>query len=119
MPHFLGAIAFLVRNQNSFLDRARGHGDEFQNPPAFASGRRRERPLRADLLIQIVEDGSAVDQGLAVIQDQRGNAAQGIGVANFRPILPHDGKRPVLEGQFVEMHRRGDAADEGREIAAN
>ena len=57
-----------------------------QHGAPLGARRWRQRPLAADDLVEMVDDGGAVDQGLAIVENQGRNAAQGIGGPHFGAI---------------------------------
>src|SRR6185369_653019 len=70
------------------------------------------RLLGADAIVEIIQDHRALNQRLAAVKHQRRHPPQRVirrdlvGVAEGRPRL-------VLEGDAIEPHRDGDAADGG------
>ena len=80
--------------------------------PARRLVHRVEPSLGRHEAVDVVHDGVAVDQRLAVVEHQDRHTRQGVvgadtvGIAEHRP-------RPVLERQAIERQRNADAAHEG------
>jgi hypothetical protein len=74
---------------------------------------RDQRLRRPGQFVEMVEHGDAVDQHLAIVENEGGDAAEGVelgdplGVAEARP-------RAVLEVDAIEPQGDADAADVGR-----
>ena len=86
-----------------------------QDGAPVGAGRRRQRPPAAVDLVEMVDDGGAVDQGLAIVEDQGRNAAQRIGGPHFDAVA-EAGKVALLVGQAVGLERDGDPSRVGRAV---
>jgi hypothetical protein len=72
-------VIALVRGVQALVAGAHHQRRDAQHGAPLGAGRRRQRLLVADNLVEMVDDGGAVDQGIAIVEDQGGDAAQGIG----------------------------------------
>ena len=62
--------------------------------------------------VEIIEDDLALDQHLAIVENQGRNAGERI-VAPDLVGIAEGGPRSMLEGQIVKLQRYADAANEG------
>ncbi len=92
--------AHLVEQAHRLVGEAAGKRRDLQCPAALRLGDWKHAPLGRDEAVEIVQDGVAFDQHLAVIEDQRRHTRQRVvganlvGVAEGRP-------RTVLERHFI------------------
>ena len=87
VPHqpFRPTIAFVVR-RHGFLAGTDGEGQQVHRLAALGAGQRQQRSLGARLLIEMVEDGVAVDQHPAIVQHQGGHSTQRRVLADLQTI---------------------------------
>jgi hypothetical protein len=66
-------------------------------------------------LVEMIDDGAAIDQCLAVVEHQGWDAAKWIGVPHGGPAF-ESRQRPLLERHAIGLERDRDAARERRTI---
>ena len=79
-----------------------------QHGAAVGAIRGRQRLCLAISLVEMIDDSAAVDQGFAVVEDQRRDAAQRIGRTHLRAIAEAR-EVALLERHAVELERDRDA----------
>ena len=90
-------LAALVDDGDRLVADAGRQRDRLQGIAAGLAGDRQQRALGPHGLVQVIEDGGAVDQALAVVEHQHRHAheriegAQLLGVAEHRQELPLEG----------------------------
>jgi len=114
---FWPPIAFVV-GRHGFLAGTDGEGQQVHRLAALGAGQRQQCALGARLLIEIIENGVAVDQHLAIVQHQRRQATQRRVFANLQTIR-QDAERFVGEWYVQQMQADADAADERRHVATD
>ena len=108
----------LVGGGTDLVDRAGGECDQAQRPPPLRARRRHQRPPGPDLLIEPVEDRRRIDQHLAAVQHERGDAAERVDLPHRIEIAEHRA-RVVLVGEAERAQRHRDPAHVGRIVLAD
>ena len=78
-------VALVSRGEPFVTGSHHQRGDPEHGPPV-GSCRRREGAIAAMNLIEVIDDGAAVDQSFAVIEDQCRNPAKGIAAAHVGAV---------------------------------
>jgi hypothetical protein len=108
----------LVDHGAGLVDAAGGQGDDAQGGPPLAAGGRQEAALGRDPRVEVVEDGGAVDDHLAVVEDERRDAAERIDRPH-RLGVGEAAEGVALEGQPEEVQGDGDATDVGAVVLSD
>jgi hypothetical protein len=108
-------VVALVGGVQAFVAGAHHERGDLQHGTAIGARRRRERAIAAIGLVEMVDDGGAVDQYLAVVEHQRRDAAEGI-LGLHLGAITKAGKRLLLVGHAVGPERDRDAACIGRTV---
>jgi hypothetical protein len=102
----------LIKQADALVAEAHRQRANPQVPAPRLAARGDHRPVGADEVVEIIQDHRALDQRLAIVQHQRRHPPQRVirrdlvGIAERRPRL-------VLEGDAIEPHGDGGAADKG------
>src|SRR4029077_20004425 len=100
----------LVEEADRLVGKAGRKRANFQALPTLRPGARDHCLVRADDLIEIIEDRRALDQCFAIVQNQRRHPAQRIEGRDL--ITLAEGRpRTMLEAEAIEPHRDCDTAD--------
>src|SRR5207253_7060276 len=108
----------LIQKTNALVAEPHRQRADPQMPPPRLAALGDHRLVGADDVVEMIQDHRALDQRLAAVQHQRRHPPQRIigrdlvGIAEGRPRL-------VLEGDAIQPHGDGDAADEGGVVLAD
>src|SRR5215213_3901380 len=115
MHLFRRMVIALVGGVQALVAGAHHQRRHAQHGAPVGAGRRRQRAFVADDLVEVVDDGGAVDQGLAIVEDQGRDAAQRIGGAYLGSVAEAR-QVALLEGQAVGLECDGNPARVRRTI---
>ena len=108
----------LVGGGADLVDRAGRERDQPQHAAPLGALRGHERTLGPDGLIEPVEDRRRVDQHLAIVEHERGDAAERVDLPHGIEVAEHRAG-VVLVGKAQHAQRHREAAHVGRIVLAD